>query len=399
MLINNKATGCILLVTGTTIGAGMLGIPLSAIGLGYWASVGLMLLMWMVTITAAFLILEANLADRVHLHFNTMASKTLGYLGQFVMTFSFLGLLYALTVAYINGGSSLLSVGLKHFAGIELANLPSAIIFTLVLGFFIYTSTRATDLLNRGFMAIKFVLLVLVAFFCVPQIDVVNLMQNTVTEPSSLWLAIPVFFTAFGYHTIIPSLSQYADFNVQVLKRAILFGSGISLIIYLLWQTLSYGIIPPVGTQSFTTLNSNSVGEFIELMGVLINKPSITLILNGFAQVALITSFLGVTLGIFDFLRDILPKNKINTRFNVAVLTFIPPLILAIVSPQGFTQLLSYAAAFLAVLACLLPALMVYRIRTRTTSPLPYQTPGGWFTPAFIFLIGIIIIVLVLGNL
>lgn len=255
MLINNKTTGCALLVTGTTIGAGMLGIPLSAIGLGYWATVALMLIMWGVTIAAAFLILEANLADRLHLHFNTMASKTLGHVGQIIMTLSFLGLLYALTVAYIDGGSSLLTVGLKYLAGFELANLDSAIIFTLVLGFFIYTSTRATDLLNRGFMAIKFVLLFLVAFLCIPQIDVVNLMENKTTTPSSFWLAIPVFFTAFGYHTLIPSLSQYADFNTTVLKRAILIGSGISLVIYLLWQTLSFGIIPPQGAQSFASLD------------------------------------------------------------------------------------------------------------------------------------------------
>lgn len=388
-------TGCTLLITGTTIGAGMLGIPLSAIGLGYWATVALMFLMWGLSMAAAFLILEANLADRLHLHFNTMALKTLGYAGQTIMTLSFLGLLYALTVAYIDGGSSLLSVGLKHFIGYDLANLPSAIIFTVVLGFFIYTSTRATDLLNRGFMAIKFILLVLVAVLCIPQIDVVNLMTNKTTTPSSLWLAIPVFFTAFGYQTIIPSLSQYADFNISVLKRAIVLGSGISLLIYLLWQTLSFGIISP---QGFASLDHNSVGGFIELMGNLINKPSITLILNSFAHVALITSFLGVTLCIFDFLQDILPKNKINTRFIVALITFLPPLVLAIVSPQGFTQILAYAAAFLAILACVLPALMVYVLRKRNIN-LPYQTPGGWFTPLLVLLTGVLIIILVLGNL
>lgn len=394
-MLKNKITGCALLITGTTIGAGMLGIPLSAIGLGYWASIGLMLLMWVMTMGAAFLILEANLADPLHLHFNTMASKTLGHLGQAAMTLSFLALLYALTVAYISGGSSLLSVGLKHFAGIDLANLPSAIIFTLVLGFFIYTSTRATDLLNRGFMVIKFILLVLVAVLCIPQIDIINLMENKTTAPSSLWLAIPVFFTAFGYHTIIPSLSQYANFNVTVLKRSIILGSGVSLLIYLLWQTLSFGIIPP---QDFTTQDQNSIGNFIELMGNLINKPSITLIINSFAHVALITSFLGVTLGLFDFLRDILPNNKMNTRAGIALLTFIPPLILALVSPQGFTQILAYAAAFLAILACILPALMVYVLRKRVKQ-LPYQTPGGWLTPVLVFLSGIVIIILVIGSL
>lgn len=399
MKSNNKIMGCALLVTGTTIGAGMLGIPLSAIGLGYWTTVALMLLIWAITTSAAFLILEVNLADRLHLHFNTMAVKTLGGFGQLAMTLSFLGLLYALTTAYISGGSSLLYVGVKHLSGFELGALECALIFTCALGFFVYTSTRATDLLNMGFMSIKFVLLVLVALLCVPQIDIVNLMSHKTTTPSSLWLAIPVFFTAFGYQPIIPSITQYANFNVQVLKRAIVIGSGLSLFIYLLWQKLSFGIIPAVGPQSLETINGHSIGAFIELMGSVINKPSIAFILNSFAQVALITSFLGITLCIFDFYRDILPKNKINTRFNVALITFIPPLLFALIAPQGFTQLLSYAAVFFAVLGCILPALMVYKIRTNTEIIAPYQTPGGWFTPIIVFITGVLIIVLVLGNL
>ncbi|MGA2655373.1 MAG: aromatic amino acid transport family protein, partial [Gammaproteobacteria bacterium] len=181
----------------------------------------------------------------------------------------------------------------------------------------------------------------------------------------------------------------------SVLKRAIILGSGISLLIYLLWQTLSFGVI---SAQTFATLDKNSVGGFIEVLGDFINKPSIIFIINSFAHVALITSFLGVTLGLFDFLRDILPKNQLNTRFGVALLTFLPPLIIALISAQGFTQILAYAAAFLAILACILPALMVYVLRQRKTT-LPYQTPGGFLTPLVVFITGLLIIILVVGNI
>jgi len=398
-MILNKTAGCALLITGTTIGAGMLGIPLSAIGLGYTTTVVLMLVMWVVTMAAAFLILEVNLADKSHLHFNTMASQTLGYFGQILMTLSFFCLLYALSVAYINGGSSLLSVGLDHFAGIQLSSNISMLIFTVVLGIFIYVSTQATDWLNRGLMVTKVLLLIAVAILCIPQVNIVQLVESSTTAPSSLWLAIPVFFTAFGYQTVIPSLTQYANFDPRVLKRAIVIGSGLSLVIYLLWQTLSFGIIPATGANSFATMDGGSVGDFIETMSMLIHIPSITLVLNTFAHLALITSFLGVTLCIFDFWRDILPKNKINTRLIVALITFVPPMLVAMTAAQGFTQLLSYAAAFLAVLACILPVIMVYKIRKSASAPLPFQVPGGMLTLGLVFLTGVVIIALVLGGL
>ena len=101
----------------------------------------------------------------------------------------------------------------------------------------------------------------------------------------------PCIFYCFWLSTFIPFFTQYANFNVQVLKRAIVIGSGLSLFIYLLWQNLSFGIILRQVAQSLETINGHSVGAFIELMGNVINKPSITLILNSFAHVALILHF------------------------------------------------------------------------------------------------------------
>ncbi|MGL5726928.1 MAG: aromatic amino acid transport family protein, partial [Plesiomonas sp.] len=83
-----------------------------------------------------------------------------------------------------------------------------------------------------------------------------------------------------------------------------------------------------------------------------------------FADMALATSFLGVTLGMFDFLADAFRRSdNASGRLQTGLITFIPPLIFALFYPQGFVMALGYAAIALAILALLLPAAMVWKIR------------------------------------
>ena len=83
-----------------------------------------------------------------------------------------------------------------------------------------------------------------------------------------------------------------------------------------------------------------------------------------FADLALLTSFIGVSLGLFEFMGDSL-SNKLGSakRVKTALITFVPPLGFALFYPQGFIMALGYAAIALAVLAILLPTVMVYKVR------------------------------------
>ncbi|WP_438884798.1 aromatic amino acid transport family protein, partial [Bacillus cereus group sp. Bce018] len=74
-----------------------------------------------------------------------------------------------------------------------------------------------------------------------------------------------------------------------------------------------------------------------------------------FADLALLTSFLGVSLGLFEFMGDTLRKKGAGVnRFVASVATFTPPLLFALFYPQGFIMALGYAAIALAVLAIFL---------------------------------------------
>lgn len=53
--------------------------------------------------------------------------------------------------------------------------------------------------------------------------------------------AIPVIFTSFGFHGSIPAIVNYLDGDTPALRKAILIGSAIPLVIYIFWRLVTLG--------------------------------------------------------------------------------------------------------------------------------------------------------------
>ncbi|EPY7926284.1 aromatic amino acid transport family protein, partial [Klebsiella pneumoniae] len=56
--MKNRTLGSILIVAGTTIGAGMLAMPLAAAGVGFTVTLGLLFTLWALMCYTALLLLE-----------------------------------------------------------------------------------------------------------------------------------------------------------------------------------------------------------------------------------------------------------------------------------------------------------------------------------------------------
>ena len=195
----------------------------------------------------------------------------------------------------------------------------------------------------------------------------------------------------------------YIGDKPKELKRIVIYGATISLITYLLWLVATLGTVPLVGNNSFTSLaqSDSSIGEFVQTMAAIVNNKWIASSISCFSSIAMTTSFLGVTLGLFDFLADgfKVPNTK-SGRLKTAALTFLPPLIFAIFYPKGFALALYCAAIFVAVIMLILPPLMVYRLRKNPNLKSPYRMFGGNLLFALVLIIGIILLVLpIMSNL
>lgn len=359
--------GGTLLVAGTSIGAGMLALPVVTAEGGFFPAFFVYLLCWMFMTCTGLLLLELCLKLPPDANLVTMATTYLGRPGKIFAWGLYLFLFYCLSIAYISGGGGLL----HDWIGGEI--WISQVIFVGVLGTFVFLGARMVDRLNLVLMA---GLIVTYLAFVTLGLPHVNMAQLEPANWSASWLALPVVFTSFSYQGIIPSLTTYLKRDARKVRMAIIGGTSLAFLIYLLWEFLILGIVPSEGLEQAKELGQTAVSPLKDHIAT----TSIIAIGQVFAFFAIATSFLGVTLGLFDFIADGLSLTKKGMRkVLLAGLTFLPPLIIAFFNPKIFIIALVFAGGIgCALLLGFLPILMVWVARYgKEGHGGPIQLAGG----------------------
>ncbi|MFT7003929.1 MAG: tyrosine-specific transport protein [Sulfurimonas sp.] len=384
-MTNSKVFGSTLIIAGTTIGAGMLALPLVSSGLGFGVASLVMIAIWALMIYTALLMIEVHQFAPKEATLYTLAYNLLGKKGQVIATGAMVFLFYSLCAAYIAGGGEQLNTRLAMWFGSSIPIQSGAIIFTLVIATVVSISTRSVDIINRSLFVLKLITLAIMLTLLFPNTSMQNLVELPIHQ-GLIISALPVVFTSFGFHGSIPSIVKYVGTDTKTLRRIFIAGSALPLFIYLLWQIASQGVMPQA-----QLMQSNGLSSFIASLSNLLHNSKITSAVSIFADLALTTSFLGVSLGLFDFVADML--NKYSTKkqkLPTALVTFLPPLCFAIFYPQGFIMALGYAAFALVILALFLPAAMVHKQRKERLNE-GYRVKGGNVGLVVVTLCGVLI--------
>lgn len=363
--------GGTLLVAGTSIGGGMLALPvLTSLG-GFWPSLIVYFFCWLFMLATGLLLLEAALWTEGETNLVSMAAKTLGFPGKVAAWVLYLFLFYSLTLAYMVGGGNLI----LDFFKLQWPDWSGPLLFTLIFAPFVYIGAKVVGRLNAAMMVGLIATFVLFVVLGAPY---VRSDLFAYRNWSLALIALPISFTSFAYQGIVPTLVHYFHRDPQKSRIAIIVGSFIPLVAYVIWQWLILGIVPtqgPGGLEETLQQGENAVYPLQRF----IQNPFVNDIANAFAFFALLTSFFGVTLGMVDFLADGLSTSK--TAFNklwLSVLVFIPPLLIALRYPHIFLQALEYAGGFgCALLLGLMPILMVWAGRYKLHLTSSYSLPGG----------------------
>ncbi|MEZ9658131.1 MULTISPECIES: aromatic amino acid transport family protein [unclassified Vibrio] len=374
----SKVFGSTLIIAGTTIGAGMLALPLASASIGFSTSLFLMLGLWALMAFTALLMVELHQFAESDATLHTLAHTILGTKGKWIASFAVMFLFYALCAAYIAGGGAQFNQRISDIAGIELNAQITTLLFTLLVAGVVTIGTHSVDKVNRVLFGLKLIAMVLVLSFLAPNITSQYLMSMPLQQ-GLIVAAIPVVFTSFGFHGSIPSIVRYLDGDVRSLRKVMIIGSALPLVIYVFWQSVTLGVI-----SQEQLLSDTSLGALLVSLSQTVHQSNLSVIVGVFADLALLTSFIGVSLGLFEFMGDSLSKKLGNAkRVKTAAITFLPPLGFALFYPQGFIMALGYAAIALSVLAILLPTVMVYKVRYTDFSVKPqsseasYQVLGG----------------------
>ena len=389
--MKNKTLGSTLIVAGTTIGAGMLAMPLTSAGIGFGFTVVLLVSLWLLLCFTALLFVEAYQTVDSDAGLGTLAEKYYGTLGRVVSTAVLIIFLYAILSAYVSGGSSILGGLLPTIVDAETTTKIAGVIFTVVFGSFIVVGTTSVDAVNRIIFATKILAFILVLGLLLPKVTVDHLLATPINN-ALLISAMPIFFTSFGFHGSIPSLNKYLDGNVKALRISIVVGTAIPLIAYILWQLATHGVLSQ--TEFMEILERDpTLNGLAEAAHHITGSSIVGIVVRLFSALALITSFLGVALGLFEALEDLLKRVNISAgRKSLGLLTFLPPMLFAFFYPQGFITALGYAGQMFAFYAVVLPIAMVWRLRSQNAN-LAYRVKGGKASLIIALVIGVFIVI------
>ncbi|OOF84223.1 tyrosine transporter [Rodentibacter ratti] len=382
----NKTVGSTLLVSGTMIGAGMLAMPLTSAGIGFGFTLVLLLALWALLTFTALLFVELYQTAESDAGIGTLAEQYFGKFGRVVATAVLIIFLYALIAAYVSGGGSLLKDLLPESFG----NKVSILLFTIIFGSFIVIGTHSVDKINRLLFFVMLAAFVIVLGLMLPEIKMDNLLAMPI-DNALIISASPVFFTAFGFHGSIPSLNKYLGGNVKALRISILVGSSITLGAYILWQLSTHGLLTQ--NEFLQILKEDAtLNGLVKATLAITGSNVITSAVKLFSTLALVTSFLGVGLGLLECIEDLLKRsfNISAGRISLGLLTFIPPLSFALFYPEGFILALGYAGQMFAFYAVVLPVSLVWKAR-RIHPSLPYRVWGGNLTLFVVLVLGVVI--------
>ena len=382
----NKTVGSTLLVAGTMIGAGMLAMPLTSAGIGFGFTLVLLLGLWALLTFSALLFVELYQTAESDAGIGTLAEQYFGKAGRIIATAVLIIFLYALIAAYVSGGGSLLKDLLPESFGDKV----SILLFTVIFGSFIVIGTHSVDKINRVLFFVMLAAFAVVLSLMLPAIKFDNLMATPI-DNALIISASPVFFTAFGFHGSIPSLNKYLDGNVKSLRIAILVGSGITLFAYFLWQLSTHGLLSQ--NEFLQILREDAtLNGLVKATLEITQSPIIANAVKIFSTLALVTSFLGVALGLLECIEDLLKQSfDIHAgRISLGLMTFIPPVLFSLFYPEGFILALGYAGQMFAFYAVVLPVALVWKARSIHPN-LPYRVWGGKALLVLVLVLGVII--------
>ncbi|WP_318357471.1 low affinity tryptophan permease TnaB [Enterobacter sp.] len=393
----------IMVIAGTVIGGGMFALPVDLAGAWFFWGAFILIIAWFSMLHSGLLLLEANLNYPVGSSFNTITKDLLGNKWNIFSGFTVAFVLYILTYAYISANGAIISETISMHSGEhvnpKIIGVCTALFVAAVLWFSSLAASRITSL----FLGIKILAFVIVfgSFFF--QVDYTILRGTQGASEASrsffpyIFMAIPVCLASFGFHGNIPSLIICYGKRKDKLIKSIVFGSSLALLIYLFWLYCTMGNISREAFKGIIASGGNVDALVNSFLGTNQSKM-IEFCLLVFSNLAVASSFFGVTLGLFDFLADLFKfPNSHSGRFKTILLTFLPPTILYLFFPNGFIYGIGGAGLCATIWAVIIPAILALKSRQKFPDQM-FTVWGGRVIPVIVITFGVVVIVCWFGN-
>lgn len=393
----------IMVIAGTVIGGGMFALPVDLAGAWFFWGACILAVSWFCMMHSGLLLLEANLNYPVGSSFNTITKDLIGNGWNIFSGITVAFVLYILTYAYISANGAIISETIAINSGYQvnprLIGILTAVFVACVLWFSSLAASRITSL----FLGIKIIAFIVVfgsLFFQVDYSILRDMNESTGSNESYflyVFMAIPVCLASFGFHGNIPSLIICYGKRTDKLIKSVVLGSLLALGIYLFWLYCTMGNIPRVNFKEIISSGGNVDSLVHSFMGTSQTRV-IEIFLLVFSNLAVASSFFGVTLGLFDYLADLFKIDSSNGgRFKTVLLTFLPPSILYLIFPNGFIYGIGGAGLCATIWAVIVPAILALKARKKFPNK-TFTVWGGNVIPAVVITFGVVVMLCWFGR-
>jgi tyrosine-specific transport protein len=345
-----------LLITGNLVGAGILGLPVNTGIDGFIPSlVGMFLFGGAMFFSAVVLGREAVDEKRETFNLPSLYSKYLGRAGKWIAILANMLILYGLLIAYIAGGTTIIT---------KILGISSYYTEVLLILFAILTSlTLAGGNMIRKYniflMLVLWITFGLIVFIGEKHADPGRLKHM---DWEFLPVAIPIIVTSFHFHNIIPNICKSLNWKMSTIWKAMLTGMIIGYIMNALWIQVGVGCLPLEGGENSLVYAFRHNLPATVPMSALFASRAFTTLSMLFALLAITTSYIANGIGLLGFNRDLAENflHKTN-KYLVYIMTFAPPLIISFLFPNIFLKAIDIVGGIgIVILFGILPGIIFF---------------------------------------
>jgi tyrosine-specific transport protein len=356
---HNSVWDGIALIMSGTIGAGVLGLPYVVAKVG--VPLGIFLIVYIGVIMTGLNLLIGEVAFHTGKKFQLvgLARTYLGKIGEYLMAIIMYTVLFGVLVVYMIGVGDVLY---NFFGGVQAYWSLGFFAFGMM---FIYIGMRTIKVIEFFLTFVIFAVVILISVLSVPHIDLPHIQY---IDMSKLLLPYGVILFAFHGTTAVPEVYSILKHKREGFKHAILFGGLGNIVLYSLFAVVVVGVTG-LDTTEIATLG---LGEKI--------GPSLNIIGNVFAVLAMSTAFLMTGLALRDSFRW---DFKIPT-FASTVMVAIVPLIIFLAGLRNFIDAIDIFGGVFMSLEIALLLLIYWRAKTKGHVSGKVFIKHGWFLVAII---------------
>jgi tyrosine-specific transport protein len=346
------------MITGTTIGIGILGLPIKTGLAGVVPSLVATIVVWVVMLGTGWILARGIIASNDStMDVSTLVHQKLGLSGTVMTVIGYLVLIYGIITAHLAGGGEVLSV----LTGGVLSVNSAILVFFVIATFIAILGVEWVEKINSFLMAGLLLCFCVILYEATKLVDVARFAHQDWTFVSA---TIPIIVCAQTYQLIVPSICRMLNNKPVAVKKALVIGTFIPLVINSLWILTVVGALPLAGEGDNTIFAAFQKGQPATVpLAAVLHSRAVSRFALIFSMVVLVSSYVLQSTAVIGFFEDLLPAGPGRRRWLTSVvLGFSPPLAVVFLYPDIFLKALDLiGGGSIILLFGVIPALMLLK--------------------------------------